>query len=166
MNIDDELEPLTVYNYDVSSGMDSLVKYVLRVIPDDYAEQFPSFSVFEAYSPWHAHVEEGGKIFCDSSLLNIAKDIAIGTLAHEFAHLFLGHPVSGGLEDEYKADELACQWGFQKEVAAMREQFGPPTLKCSRCGHTWIPRQPKNPKVCPKCTSPYWNKPKWKGGEQ
>ena len=133
MNINGELEPLTVYNYDVSSGIDSLVKYVLRVIPDDYAEQFPSFSVFETYSPRQAYVEDG-KIFCDSSLLNIAKDIAIGTLAHEFAHLFLGHPVSGGLEDEYKADELACQWGFQKEIAAMREWFGPPSNNKARKG--------------------------------
>lgn len=31
-------------------------------------------------------------------------------------------------------------------------------LKCLRCGHTWIPRQQKEPKTCPKCRSPYWNK--------
>ena len=33
-----------------------------------------------------------------------------------------------------------------------------PTLHCKRCGHTWYPRTPKEPKVCPKCSSPYWNK--------
>ena len=33
-----------------------------------------------------------------------------------------------------------------------------PYLKCKRCNHTWIPRTPKMPKVCPKCNSPYWNK--------
>jgi hypothetical protein len=35
-----------------------------------------------------------------------------------------------------------------------------PQLKCLRCGHTWIPRNTKIPKVCPnpKCKSPYWNK--------
>ena len=38
-----------------------------------------------------------------------------------------------------------------------------PTLKCLRCGHEWIPRQPKKPKYCARCNSPYWNKPKWKG---
>lgn len=32
------------------------------------------------------------------------------------------------------------------------------TLKCNRCGHEWYPRTPKNPKVCGKCKSPYWNK--------
>ena len=36
------------------------------------------------------------------------------------------------------------------------------TLKCLRCGHEWIPNRPIEPKVCPKCNSPYWNKVKWK----
>ncbi len=32
---------------------------------------------------------------------------------------------------------------------------------CGRCDHEWIPRDPNiEPKVCPKCKSPYWNKPK------
>lgn len=36
-------------------------------------------------------------------------------------------------------------------------------LQCKRCGygsgsgdHPWIPRV-EDPKVCPKCKSPYWN---------
>ena len=35
-------------------------------------------------------------------------------------------------------------------------EFTLPVLKCLRCGHTWIPRAPKKPKVCPnlKCKSP------------
>ena len=33
-----------------------------------------------------------------------------------------------------------------------------PTLQCNRCQHEWYPRNPKEPKVCPKCNSPYWNK--------
>jgi hypothetical protein len=34
---------------------------------------------------------------------------------------------------------------------------------CERCGHVWTPRGEKNislkeePRVCPKCKSPYWN---------
>jgi DNA-directed RNA polymerase subunit RPC12/RpoP len=34
---------------------------------------------------------------------------------------------------------------------------------CERCEHEWIPRDadPKSePRVCPKCKSPYWNKPR------
>jgi len=35
--------------------------------------------------------------------------------------------------------------------------------KCERCGHEWIPRNKKEtPIICPKCKSPYWNKPKKK----
>jgi predicted Zn-ribbon and HTH transcriptional regulator len=26
-----------------------------------------------------------------------------------------------------------------------------PILHCARCGHTWIPRRPQPPKVCPAC---------------
>ena len=35
-----------------------------------------------------------------------------------------------------------------------------PTLKCLRCGHSWIPRRPVLPKTCPKCISTYWNRPR------
>lgn len=32
---------------------------------------------------------------------------------------------------------------------------------CERCGHQWVPRDPtQEPKVCPECKTPYWNKPK------
>ncbi len=132
MEFNSKLAPLTVYNYKVSSAMDTLVRYVLKRIPDSYAEEFPSFSVFESHSPWGAHVEredieEEGKIFCDPRLVNMAKNVAIGTLAHEFAHLFLGHTGAGSLQGEYQADELACQWGFMDEVKAMRQHFGPPS---------------------------------------
>jgi DNA-directed RNA polymerase subunit RPC12/RpoP len=34
-----------------------------------------------------------------------------------------------------------------------------PFLKCLRCGHEWTRRNFKrDPKVCPSCKSPYWNK--------
>jgi len=33
--------------------------------------------------------------------------------------------------------------------------------KCERCGHTWVPRVfTVQPAVCPKCKSPYWNRPR------
>ena len=32
--------------------------------------------------------------------------------------------------------------------------------KCGRCGHEWIPQITTEPKRCPKCKSPYWNKPR------
>ena len=38
-------------------------------------------------------------------------------------------------------------------------------FRCERCGHEWIPRgnPDQEPKVCPKCKSPYWDRPKLKG---
>ena len=30
--------------------------------------------------------------------------------------------------------------------------------RCERCGHKWIPREEKPPRVCPHCKSPYWDK--------
>lgn len=33
--------------------------------------------------------------------------------------------------------------------------------KCERCEHVWLPRNTdKEPRVCPKCKSPYWNTPR------
>lgn len=34
--------------------------------------------------------------------------------------------------------------------------------ECLQCGHKWALRQPKygEPGTCPKCGSPFWNKPK------
>jgi len=34
---------------------------------------------------------------------------------------------------------------------------------CFRCYHSWERRRERLPKVCPKCKSPYWNKPRKKG---
>ena len=35
--------------------------------------------------------------------------------------------------------------------------------KCERCKHEWVPRNKKEyPNVCPKCKSPYWDKPRKK----
>lgn len=34
--------------------------------------------------------------------------------------------------------------------------------RCERCKHEWVPRNKNEPKVCPKCKSPYWNIPKKK----
>ena len=33
--------------------------------------------------------------------------------------------------------------------------------QCCRCGHIWIRRfKGRDPRVCPKCKSPYWNTPR------
>lgn len=36
--------------------------------------------------------------------------------------------------------------------------------RCERCAYEWIPRDLEvEPESCPKCKSPYWNKPKKHG---
>ena len=33
--------------------------------------------------------------------------------------------------------------------------------RCERCEHEWVPRDAAaEPRVCPKCKSPYWNRPR------
>src|SRR5262249_56957222 len=33
--------------------------------------------------------------------------------------------------------------------------------RCERCGHEWVPRERhQEPKVCPHCKSPYWDRPR------
>jgi hypothetical protein len=72
------------------------------------------------------YVDDERNIFCDSSLLNLPSDVAIGTLAHEFAHVFLRQTGKRGLRDEREADALASRWGFKKQIEAMRELYVPP----------------------------------------
>ena len=34
-------------------------------------------------------------------------------------------------------------------------------FKCERCEHEWVPRNvEETPRVCPKCKSPYWDRPR------
>ena len=38
-------------------------------------------------------------------------------------------------------------------------------FKCERCEHVWVPRNNNHlPTVCPKCKSPYWNRPRKTSG--
>lgn len=41
-----------------------------------------------------------------------------------------------------------------------QEKIKIPTNTCERCGHVWIQRINRTPCACPKCRSPYWDKPR------
>ena len=46
----------------------------------------------------------------------------------------------------------------QKEPGAFQVMI---THYRCRCGHEWVPKdQNERPRVCPKCKSPNWDKPK------
>ena len=38
--------------------------------------------------------------------------------------------------------------------------------ECLRCGYSWWPRSTDAPKRCPKCTSPYWDRPRVRGASK
>ena len=40
--------------------------------------------------------------------------------------------------------------------------------KCERCSHIWLPRKygEEDPVICPKCKSPYWNRPRETKGKK
>ena len=31
-------------------------------------------------------------------------------------------------------------------------------FRCARCGHEWVPRKDEQPRVCPRCKSPFWDR--------
>jgi len=79
----------------------------------------------------------GGVVTLDSGLTLLTLNEAlkerplgeiVGIIAHELAHLALGHRFVAWegkrqlrLREEYEADGLACQWGFREELMAALE---------------------------------------------
>jgi len=103
----------------------------MQKIPDSYEEEFPCFSVWKGTAGVAevAYVDGPNVYFDVDLLLKEPKDVTIGTIAHELAHICLRHYGTGSLEDEERADELARQWGFREEIKAMRGKNGPPTAE-------------------------------------
>ena len=53
--------------------------------------------------------------------------------------------------------------GEAKAMSTLKIELGYVMLKgCRcRCGHEWLPRvKDEKPRVCPKCKSPNWDRPK------
>ena len=123
-------------DYEVRSDpLKSTIDEVLQGIPDKYADEFPSFSIYGGPAVEGAHVEPDA-VYFDIDKLNAKcdenRDAVIGIIAHEFAHVFLRHTDAGddgekGLRHEREADEMACRWGFSSQIEALRRQCGPPT---------------------------------------
>ncbi len=44
-------------------------------------------------------------------------------------------------------------------ISYMKKEIKVYECQCERCGHKWITRSDELPIVCPKCKSPYWDKP-------
>lgn len=65
--------------------------------------------------------KQGFRLLClNEDLKTEDTSIVQGIIAHELAHLFLGHKrhdeESKNLEQEFEADAEACKWGFKDEI--------------------------------------------------
>ncbi len=47
-----------------------------------------------------------------------------------------------------------------KRTVLLRKVNGSLQVRCLRCGRRWTPLV-KKPRQCPRCKSPYWNRPRW-----
>lgn len=103
---------------------------VIDRIPDSYGPLFPSFTVIPGPSKMGAHVDAPSRTLIIEAvkLSQQSQQVALGTIAHELAHVFLGRASEPRLEEEYEADDLARRWGFTSEVNERRKRVGPPSL--------------------------------------
>ena len=57
-----------------------------------------------------------------------------------------------------------CSYSFAEGVKMARVPITVMGCRCERCDYEWIPRDlAVEPEACPKCKSPYWNKPRKQG---
>jgi predicted Zn-ribbon and HTH transcriptional regulator len=63
-------------------------------------------------------------------------------------------------ETETKKEEVKEMVETAEKMQSTQVETTIQAHKCLRCGHVWIPRKKEKPRVCPKCKSPYWDKPK------
>ena len=128
-----------ILDFDVTNFLiRELVLEVLSRIPDEYEEKFPSFNIYEYYYRMYkddagVYVHDSAVFFCAERFFKSSdndRDVMIGTVAHEFAHVYCGHDgETGDLTEVDEADDMARGWGFESEVNVMREKLGPTTLR-------------------------------------
>ncbi len=69
---------------------------------------------------------------------------------------------SGGLATMYLRSNICAKNMFGRYIVA-RVPITLMGFQCERCDYQWIPRDiEQEPKVCPSCKSPYWNRPRKK----
>lgn len=42
----------------------------------------------------------------------------------------------------------------------MQKTITLPVWTCKRCNHEWIGKSQDKPTICPKCKTPYWDRPR------
>src|SRR5580704_2826414 len=85
---------------------------------------------------------------------------------HSLSPLPVGYTTSS-FTKQYHWYRLMVNSMGDSPMVAMPEDPNPDSLgvilvwgcRC-RCGHKWLPREPERPRVCPKCKSANWDRPK------
>ena len=121
--------------FDLDKGLDTrrgdALHLVLTIMPEEHYQIIKSkIEDFQWYLP---HEDMGGEIFPTFSkcvlylsplLEKKAKDISVAVVAHELAHLTLGHKLLTSSEadkkQEKEADQRVCEWGFEKMLKKIR----------------------------------------------
>jgi len=135
MRTENLIETCTIIHYEIKDGdFQKLIDTVLKRIPDEYEDSFPSFSIFDGVTKFGASVDEDVVTFDTNLLKKEPVDVKMGIIAHELAHVFLKHAYIKypTIKEEKEADELACKWGFTEEINSMRRKFEPKLLETAR----------------------------------
>ena len=61
-----------------------------------------------------------------------------------------------------KSDEPVLHTSPDRPNLGVLERIEMMGYRCQRCGHVWVPMKSATapPRVCPKCKSPYWDRPR------
>lgn len=72
-------------------------------------------------------------------------------------------PILGAAQRTHKEltyDNTITSSNKDTQYVCMENVIDDGRLRCLRCNHQWYKRQAALPEVCPKCKSPYWQKPR------
>lgn len=112
------------------------IKLVLEKMPEQMAERLYEivrdrpvwwFYPDAGYDGLVKELPQGAVIYLSPGLELRSKEAVIGAVAHEIAHVVLGHldwpPEEVGEQTEDEANEAVKAWGFNEELAAHRYEF-------------------------------------------
>lgn len=119
-----------LYRFEIKeASFKRLVDEVLARIPSAVVKEFPEFAILQGPQPERilAHGSENATYDVDKiNALGLSTDAKIGVIAHELAHIFLGHIDANWSDEELQtledeANDKAAEWGFKKEIEALHE---------------------------------------------
>ena len=100
------------------------------------------------------HAKSGQRYWENKSASSLARDMGVHPRTVWRAAKQLSTPTGVLTEEAEKAiRDSVHRYRYLTEVPRLRE--------CLRCDHTWATRTGNNnPLICPKCKSPYWDRPR------